>query len=129
MSKFLLNLFLQISKALVYSKIKLLFGKEFFHTFNPIGPAASRPIWHFGPAAAHFFSFQQVVPPPSPHWASASRPAQLALMAQPVVFFLLPHRSQAQKPPPLADLMPHGRPIYFVEIELHDRSKRCTNIC
>jgi hypothetical protein len=43
MSKFLLNLLLQISKPLVYSKIKLLFGKEFFLTFGPIGPAASQP--------------------------------------------------------------------------------------
>jgi hypothetical protein len=43
MSKFLLNLLLQISKALVYSKIKFLFRKEFSFTFGPIGPAASRP--------------------------------------------------------------------------------------
>jgi hypothetical protein len=43
MSKFLLNLLLQISKALVYSKIKFLFGKEFSFTFGPIGPAASQP--------------------------------------------------------------------------------------
>jgi hypothetical protein len=42
MSKFLLNL-LQISKALVYSKINFLFGKKFSFTFGPIGPAASRP--------------------------------------------------------------------------------------
>jgi hypothetical protein len=57
MSKFLLNLLLQISKALVYSKIKLLFRKEFFLTFGPISPAASRPIQPFSPAAARFFSF------------------------------------------------------------------------
>jgi hypothetical protein len=43
MSKFLLNLLLQISKAFVYSKIKFLFRKEFSFTFGPIGPAASRP--------------------------------------------------------------------------------------
>jgi hypothetical protein len=43
MSKFLLNLLLQISKALVFSKIKFLFGKEFSFTFSPIGPAVSRP--------------------------------------------------------------------------------------
>jgi hypothetical protein len=43
MSKFLLNLLLQNSKALVYSKIKFLFRKEFSFTFGPIGPAASRP--------------------------------------------------------------------------------------
>jgi hypothetical protein len=42
MSKSLLNL-LQISKALVYSKIKSLFGNEFSFTFGPISLAASRP--------------------------------------------------------------------------------------
>jgi hypothetical protein len=42
MPKFLLNLFLQISKVLVNSKIQFLFGKEFSFAFGPIGPAASR---------------------------------------------------------------------------------------
>jgi hypothetical protein len=55
MSKFLLNLLLQISKALVYSKINFLFGKEFSFTFGPISPAASRPsrgpLVFFQPAA------------------------------------------------------------------------------
>jgi hypothetical protein len=37
---------------------------NFFLTFGPIGPAANRPIRPFGPAAAHFFSFQLAVPPP-----------------------------------------------------------------
>jgi hypothetical protein len=107
MSKFLLNLLLQISKAMVYLKIKLLFRKEFFLTFGPTGPAASRPIRPFGPAAAHLFLFSTgQSPPPSPHWASASRQAQLALTAQPAVFFLLPHQSQAHKPPPPAGLAP-----------------------
>jgi hypothetical protein len=64
MSKFLINLLLQISKDLVYSKIKLLFGKEIFLTFGPISPTASRPIRPFGPAMAHFFSFQPAIPPP-----------------------------------------------------------------
>jgi hypothetical protein len=63
MSKFLLNLLLQISKDLVSSKIKLLFGKEIFLTFSPIGPAAS---WPFGPVAAHFFLFNRAFSPPSP---------------------------------------------------------------
>jgi hypothetical protein len=63
MSKFLLNL-LQISKALVYSKIKLLFGKEFFLTISPIGPAASQPIRSFSPARAHFFFSTSRSPPP-----------------------------------------------------------------
>jgi hypothetical protein len=43
MPKFLLNLFLQISKALVNSKPQFLFGKEFSFAFGPIGPAASQP--------------------------------------------------------------------------------------
>jgi hypothetical protein len=43
MSKFLLNLLVQISKVLVYSKIQFLFGKEFFSVA-------------FGPAATHLFS-------------------------------------------------------------------------
>jgi hypothetical protein len=49
MSKFLLNLLVQISKALVYSKIQFLFEKEFSSTFSPIGLVASRPIRPFGP--------------------------------------------------------------------------------
>jgi hypothetical protein len=56
MSKFLLNLLLQISKALVYSKIKFLFGNEFSFTFGPIGPASSRP--NRGPLI-----FQPAAPP------------------------------------------------------------------
>jgi hypothetical protein len=62
MSKFLLNLLLQISKALVYLKIKFLFRNEFSFTFGPIGPAASRPIRPFGPAMAHLFFFNRPLP-------------------------------------------------------------------
>jgi hypothetical protein len=51
MSKFLLNLLLQISKALVYSKIKFLFGKDFFLHFRPNRPngqpAQLRPTCFF----------------------------------------------------------------------------------
>jgi hypothetical protein len=39
MSKFLLNLLVQISKALVYSKIQFLFEKELSSDFGPSGPA------------------------------------------------------------------------------------------
>jgi hypothetical protein len=39
MPKFLLNLFLQISKALVNSKIQFLFRKEFFPRFRPNRPS------------------------------------------------------------------------------------------
>jgi hypothetical protein len=67
MSKSLLNLLLQISKALVYSKIKSLFGKEFPFTFGPIGPVASRPIRPFSPVVAHL---------PSPPCRPTGQPAQ-----------------------------------------------------
>jgi hypothetical protein len=39
MSKFLLNLLLQISKALINSKIQFLFEKNFSSEFGPPGPA------------------------------------------------------------------------------------------
>jgi hypothetical protein len=39
MSKFLLNLLVQISKALVYSKIQFLFEKESSSDFSPSDPA------------------------------------------------------------------------------------------
>jgi hypothetical protein len=48
-SKFLLNLLVQISKALVYSKNQFLIKKDFFSTFGPIGLAASRRIRPFIP--------------------------------------------------------------------------------
>jgi hypothetical protein len=86
MSKVLLNLLLQISKALVYSKIKFYSEKNF-------------PV-NFGPAAAHFFFFSTSHSPPPPHWASASQLAQPTLTAQPATFFFLPHRSQARTAPP-----------------------------
>jgi hypothetical protein len=47
MSKFLLNLLVQISKGMVYSKIKFYLEKNFSRHFRPIRP--------FGPAAAHSF--------------------------------------------------------------------------
>jgi hypothetical protein len=47
MSKFLLNLLLQISKVLVNSKIQFLFGKEFFLRFWPNRPCGqpARPAF------------------------------------------------------------------------------------
>jgi hypothetical protein len=49
MSKFLLNLLLQISKALVNSKIQFLIQKFFFLTFGPTDHAAHST---FGPASS-----------------------------------------------------------------------------
>jgi hypothetical protein len=48
MSKFFLNLLLQISKALVNSKIQFLIQKFFFLTFGPADLAAHSA---FGPAS------------------------------------------------------------------------------
>jgi hypothetical protein len=48
MSKFLLNLLVQISKALVNSKIQFLIQKFFFLTFGPADLAARSA---FGPAS------------------------------------------------------------------------------
>jgi hypothetical protein len=59
MSKFLLNFLVQISKALVYSKIKFYSEKNFPR--------------HFWPSLLFFY---RPMFPPLPHWASASRPAQ-----------------------------------------------------
>jgi hypothetical protein len=58
MSKFLLNLLVQISKALVYSKIKFYSEKNFPHHFWPIRP--------FGPATALslFFPTSRFPSPP-----------------------------------------------------------------
>jgi hypothetical protein len=51
MSKFLLNLLVQISKFLVYSKIQFLFEKEFSSDFSPSGPAPPA-LAHYAPQAA-----------------------------------------------------------------------------
>jgi hypothetical protein len=78
MSKFLLNILVQISKALVYSKIKFYLEKNFPRHFRPIQP--------FGPVS--FFISANF---PSPyHWASTFRPAQPTRMAQPTTFLLPP---------------------------------------
>jgi hypothetical protein len=68
MSKFLLNLLLQISKTLVNSKIQFLFKKNFSSEFIPLGPAGlpTPPSLACRPAHA-------IQPLPSPN-----RPAHLA---------------------------------------------------
>jgi hypothetical protein len=53
MSKFLLNLLLQISKALVNSKIQFLFEKNFSSEFGPPGPASPMLARSAPQAAAH----------------------------------------------------------------------------
>jgi hypothetical protein len=49
MSKFLLNLLLQISKALVNLKIQFLIQKSFFLAFGPFGIWPSQPTGHAVP--------------------------------------------------------------------------------
>jgi hypothetical protein len=72
MPKFLLNLFLQIFKALINSKIQFLFGKEFFLRFRPNRPSgqptrlASQPSQ---PSALPLFSRR-------PHALGPSRPTR-----------------------------------------------------
>jgi hypothetical protein len=66
-SKFLLNLLMQICKALVYSKIQVLFEKESSSDFGPSGPAplalarfapqaAGSPLNPFGPSSLGVFA-------------------------------------------------------------------------
>jgi hypothetical protein len=83
MTKFLLNLFLQISKTLVNSKIQFLFGKEFSFAFGPAsqpsrppafspsGCARARPIpacaaVAYWPKYVSFFTLRNPATVPSP---------------------------------------------------------------
>jgi hypothetical protein len=50
MSKFLLNLLVQISKALVNSKIQFLIQRFFFFAFGPADHAAHSALGPAGPA-------------------------------------------------------------------------------
>jgi hypothetical protein len=101
-SKFLLNLLVQISKAMVYSKIKFYSEKKFFCHFRPIRP--------FGPAAAHSFFFfptgrAPLFPlglgltagPAGPHAGGASPNCHLPHRKTPQA-----HPSSAAPPPPPA---------------------------
>jgi hypothetical protein len=76
MSKFLLNLLLQISKAFLYSNIQFLFRKEFFLPFwpnRPSGQQAHPDFWPTQPTQPFFLlPHRSKVPPPSP--AARRRP-------------------------------------------------------
>jgi hypothetical protein len=81
MSKFLLNLLLQISKALVYLKIKFLFKKEFFLHFRPNRPSGQPTHPAFRPSHG---------PPPlslRPAHLAFPSPPSLTCGPRPVVFF------------------------------------------
>jgi hypothetical protein len=80
MSKFLLNLLLQISKALIYSKIKLLFGKDFFPHFRPNRPSGQPAHPVFRPSCDHFF-FNRPLPLSPLGLGLSAGPAGHALVA------------------------------------------------
>jgi hypothetical protein len=102
MSKFLLNLRVQIFKALVYSKIKFYSEKNFFHRFRP-----SR-----GPL---IFSSLQPVAPPLPNGPRPlGRPISPSRPGRPRAGAALPdcrqsHRKTLPAAPPLPSLRLAGR--------------------
>jgi hypothetical protein len=83
MSKSLLIFLVQISKALVNSKIKILIQKSFFFTF---GPATLTGPLGFRPSRPHWPLFSRRPNPTLP--AQAARPrARLAYLQKYVFFF------------------------------------------
>jgi hypothetical protein len=102
MSKFLLNLLLQISKALVYSKTKFYSENNFPH-FRPNWPSNQ-------PAQPQpFFSFPTGRSPPPSLLGLGHLAGPAHLTAQSATFFLLPHRSRSHKASPPAGLAPPPR--------------------
>jgi hypothetical protein len=94
MSKFLLNLLVQISKTFVYSKIQILFR-------NNSPQLSAHPV--FRPSRGPFLFFP-TGRSPSPHLASASQPAQPACVSvapYPIAAFLPGKRLQSRclRPP------------------------------
>jgi hypothetical protein len=67
-SKFLLNLLVQISKALVYSKIQFFIRKEIFFSFRPNRPSGQPTHPAFWPRVAKQAepAHQAAPPPPFP---------------------------------------------------------------
>jgi hypothetical protein len=103
MQKFLLNLFVQISKALVYSKIQFLYGKEFSFNFRP-----KRPNIHptaFWPRAIQQAKLaHQATPPSIP--PSLTRVGGSAASSSCATMPWPPH---SPSPAPWSD--PNGRPL------------------
>jgi hypothetical protein len=97
MSKFFQNLLVQISKALVYSKIKFYSEKNFPRHFRPIRP--------FGPVS---FFYRLIFSPLPTGPRPSSRPSPLARPNWPP-FFFLPHQSRAHTVPPPTGLAPPPR--------------------
>jgi hypothetical protein len=75
MSKFLLNLLVQISEALVYSKIKFYSKKKFSH-FRPNQPSSQPAHPDFRPSSPHGPTGHLLPPTPEPNaqGAAAGRP-------------------------------------------------------
>jgi hypothetical protein len=107
MSKFLLNLLVQIFKALVNSKIQFLIQKFFFFAFGPanltgpLGLSPSRPRWPLssrGPkpslpaqlARASVAYFQKYVFPFGSRLPSWPPPSRLSVKWAPAVSFVFP---------------------------------------
>jgi hypothetical protein len=70
--KFLLNILVQISKALVNSKIQFLFQKEFLFSSSPLGPAAPSACSAFWPT----WPTRPLLPPSAPKQGSAAAASQ-----------------------------------------------------
>jgi hypothetical protein len=77
MSKFLLNLLLQISKAFVYSKIQFLFEKNFSSEFGPPGPASPMLARCAPQATARVLSPSR----PTRPWRNCQKPSLLRVCA------------------------------------------------
>jgi hypothetical protein len=106
-SKFLLNLLVQIFKALVNSKIQLLLRKGFLFRF---GPAARRCIWPFSPAGLTGYtrpSCSPSLPPAETSAATGPVSHRLASTAQAATATL--PLSASPPPPPL--LLGHYYPF------------------
>jgi hypothetical protein len=115
MSKFLLNLLLQISKALVNSKIQFLIQKFFFLTFGPADLAAHLAFGSASPLAS-LPPQAKTTPagPPSPrvdcvftgvHFPFWFAPSELA--TSPSSLCQVGSDCQLHPPPPAARARPH----------------------
>jgi hypothetical protein len=97
MSKFLLNLLVQISKALVNSKIQFLIQKFFFFVFGPANPTTHSAFGPAGPAGPSPLEGQSHLCRPKPLGPGAS----LAYLQKYVFFFdsRLPFSAPSLYPP------------------------------
>jgi hypothetical protein len=110
MSKFLLNLLVQISKALVNSKIQFLIQKFLFFAFGPADHAAHSA---FGPAGSRWPRCPRRPKPPSPAHPARTSVASLWEYVFPfglrlLSWSLLPRLSV--KRAPAVSSVPHLRP-------------------